>query len=478
MKKSFLSVFIVTTTILVPTLTFPSLANDCPKIPEKTELTVTNNEATLRNEPKYSESNKGKPSIYKDSKLIVISSQPSQGKGKDGNTYCWYQVSSVNDKGKYWIPNVSFKEFTKFLDKSNVESSPEKLTSPSLAGNQNPQQDTSIPLQLHLVLILSGLGIIINALILLLFYRELEKILHYLNLPSFLKNQKGNNKRRQSIDNDNFREQIQSIVSEKLSQFDLPKIKTNLDKVSKDLGLEDKKTNLSPVNPNFPIDTYKNKDSVIDSPKQTTKETLSQILDQLAIIVNDQKQIITFNDLNEVKMNEFSKFIQELQQQILQNQEAVVKPDQASQEFQDADSNSSPYTSSELSQELTELVAQFNHQNREPFNDSRFQALKLTQQSTQGQVGLNAHRILELEMCTDNSQASYLKFEMDGENWLIPNITSSYISQIMRNLDENRDIFVIHPGSGTLQLLRPAKLKNIGSNLWGIEEPGEFTQQQ
>ncbi len=80
--------------------------------------------------------------------------------------------------------------------------------------------------------------------------------------------------------------------------------------------------------------------------------------------------------------------------------------------------------------------------------------MKLTQQSTQGQIGLNVHRVIELESVTDNSQASFLKFEMDGEYWLIPNITSSYISKIMNNLEENPEVFIIHRGSGNLELVR------------------------
>ncbi|MEB3119663.1 MAG: hypothetical protein VKL41_00385 [Snowella sp.] len=139
--------------------------------------------------------------------------------------------------------------------------------------------------------------------------------------------------------------------------------------------------------------------------------------------------------------------------------------------------NTPQYKSLFLSPQIKELVTQFNHLNRELFNDSRFQPLKLTQQSTQRQIGLNVHRVIELESVTDNSQASFLKFEIDGENWLFPNITSPYISQIMRNLGEYTEFFIIHPGSEILQLIRPAKLKNIGSNLWGIEELGEFTQQ-
>ncbi|MGL5034705.1 MAG: hypothetical protein ACRC6M_12990, partial [Microcystaceae cyanobacterium] len=64
--------------------------------------------------------------------------------------------------------------------------------------------------------------------------------------------------------------------------------------------------------------------------------------------------------------------------------------------------------------------------------------------------------------------------EIDRENWLIPNITTPYISQIMRNLHENPEIFTAASSSGTLRLIKPAKLKLVSSGLWEIEEPGEF----
>jgi hypothetical protein len=47
----------------------------------------------------------------------------------------------------------------------------------------------------------------------------------------------------------------------------------------------------------------------------------------------------------------------------------------------------------------------------------------------------------------------------------------------MLNLGGKPEIFFIHPGSEALKLIKPAKLKNIGFELWQIEEPGEFTQQ-
>lgn len=121
-----------------------------------------------------------------------------------------------------------------------------------------------------------------------------------------------------------------------------------------------------------------------------------------------------------------------------------------------------------------EMIEQFNGQNRDYFRDGKFHPLTLTQQSIQGQVGLNARRIVQLEVPSDSSQASYLTTEIDRENWLIPNITSPYFSQVMRNLHENPEIFTVESGSGTLRLIKPAKLKSVSLGLWEIEEPGEF----
>ena len=124
---------------------------------------------------------------------------------------------------------------------------------------------------------------------------------------------------------------------------------------------------------------------------------------------------------------------------------------------------------------MEEMVEHFNSKNPDYFRDARFKPLTLTQQSIQGQVGLNPRRIVQLEAPSDSSQASYLTTEIDRENWLIPNITSPYISQIMRNLHENPEIFVVESGSETLRLIKPAKLKSVSSGLWEIEEPGEFS---
>jgi len=118
--------------------------------------------------------------------------------------------------------------------------------------------------------------------------------------------------------------------------------------------------------------------------------------------------------------------------------------------------------------QLKEIIDRFNQQRPDLFHDSTFQPLMLTQDSIRS-------GILQLEVSFDPSKATYLKFEMDNESWLIPNITSRYINQIMRNLGENSDIFTIRQGSGSsLQLIKPAKLKAVSNELWEIEEPGEF----
>ncbi len=129
-----------------------------------------------------------------------------------------------------------------------------------------------------------------------------------------------------------------------------------------------------------------------------------------------------------------------------------------------------------LSPQLQEVIDRFNYQRPELFHDFEATPLTLTQDAIQGKVGINARRILQLEIPADPSQAPYLKFDLDQTAWLIPNIKSPYISKIMRLLSENPEVFVINPGSDILQLVKPAKLKETSSGLWEIEEPGIFCQ--
>ena len=129
----------------------------------------------------------------------------------------------------------------------------------------------------------------------------------------------------------------------------------------------------------------------------------------------------------------------------------------------------------ESSSELQDIIKRFNLQHPQLFNDFSATPLTLTSDSIQGKVGMNARRIVQLEVPADSSQATYLKFDLDHCIWLIPNIKSPHISKIMRNLGENPEIFTISDsGSGALNLEKPAKLKEVGTGLWEIEEPGKF----
>ena len=57
------TLIIIIISIILPTFSFPSLAKDCPSISENIkEVTVKNNNATLRTEPKQS-SKKGSPIV-------------------------------------------------------------------------------------------------------------------------------------------------------------------------------------------------------------------------------------------------------------------------------------------------------------------------------------------------------------------------------------------------------------------------------
>ena len=126
---------------------------------------------------------------------------------------------------------------------------------------------------------------------------------------------------------------------------------------------------------------------------------------------------------------------------------------------------------------MIEIVNNFNEPNIDYFRNSRFQPLTLTQESIHGQGGLDAKPIIELVL-TDDRNDTYLKVEVDKESWLIPNITSNRFPKLLHNLSQNSQMFIVNTSSDRSQLVRPVKLKEIKSGIWGIEEPGKFTQEQ
>ena len=118
MKKLSRFTIIVITGIILPIFSFPSLAKDCPSVPKETkEVTVKDNDATLRTEPKKS-SEKGSP-IGKGDKLGVIDNKPTQD--SEGNNYCWYKIKFLkgSNRKQYWIANIGLVEFSSWSVKQS-----------------------------------------------------------------------------------------------------------------------------------------------------------------------------------------------------------------------------------------------------------------------------------------------------------------------------------------------------------------------
>ena len=156
MKKLLFSALIITTTTLVPTLA--SLATDCPSIPETLRVvTVKDNDATLRTEPKKS-SQKGSP-IVKGNKLGVIDNKPTQD--SEGNDYCWYKVKFLNgsDAQQYWIASIGLEAWP--ITPSSPTPTPS--VSPTPGGTlPNPREkELSVP---WIVWVLAPIGIIVVSL--------------------------------------------------------------------------------------------------------------------------------------------------------------------------------------------------------------------------------------------------------------------------------------------------------------------------
>ena len=193
-------------------------------------------------------------------------------------------------------------------------------------------------------------------------------------------------------------------------------------------------------------------------------ETLQETIEVIVIQINNiQKKYLKIKEQITYQFNGQTHLNAQLNEQL--------------KELLEVTQNNPQYKSFHLSFELKELVKQFNISNVDYFLDPRFVPLTLTQQTIHADFDSNVSRIIQLEVPSDNLQASYLKIEIYQENWLILNIISPYIRRIIANLDKNSEVFIVHPGSGALQLIRPAKLKNIGFDLWEIEEPGIFTRQ-
>jgi hypothetical protein len=453
MKRKSFYFFLLTSSFFVPTITFPGWTKDCPEIPKDiTEITVKSNVATLRTEADKA-SEKGF-TILADDKLKVLDHKSTVDKtGQE--LFCWYQVSSVRDidNKPYFIADVGIKEFpfsnlsmgdkadTSTAENTGMYATSGQHSSPQIPANdkgtsgensdaqkalyQNDSQQKWLP---FILIGIGGIGsgTLINTIILVLIFSEASKV-----------------------------RQLKASVAEELKRLENSQnsIQRKLQRIQYDLGL--------PKQNGIPS-THE---------KLTTQERLFQEIEQ--------------------NSNKIFEVLQRVENPSQPNQDKLKFITKKVEIIEDNQQNTSSLSNQKIllnpSDKRDEMIEQFNSQNRDYFRDDRFQPLtltqrsidgqvpvKLTQQSIKEQVVLNGCRILQLEVPFDSSQASYLTTKIDKENWLIPNIISPYIGKIMSNLDENPEIFTVESGSGSLRLIKPAKLKSVSLGLWEIEEPGEF----
>jgi len=126
---------------------------------------------------------------------------------------------------------------------------------------------------------------------------------------------------------------------------------------------------------------------------------------------------------------------------------------------------------------IDEIISEFNQGNKDYFRDkNKFQPFALTPKSQEGQRDAGFSLIIELE--SSSADSSYLKTEINKQNWLIPNITSMYLSKILTNLDKYPEIFEMINTTEISGLIKLAKLRSIDGKLWQIEEPGQLSRQQ
>jgi hypothetical protein len=214
------------------------------------------------------------------------------------------------------------------------------------------------------------------------------------------------------------------------------------------------------------------------------RESVSLIYSKIQESLDYLKEYLKY--LKYLKYLQYLPQIIQLMEQSIQEDKVskLNQPDQqedSAQAFfssQAQDISSSPSSNTQnisISSELQNIVQQFNDQNKAYFSDSRFAPLGLTQESSQGSVGESSRSRIQLESFNDINKDSYLRIELDGDNWLIPNAASPYLRQIFKSLEEYPQIFsVATSGINKLTLIKPAKLKEVSSGIWEIAEIGEF----
>jgi hypothetical protein len=211
-------------------------------------------------------------------------------------------------------------------------------------------------------------------------------------------------------------------------------------------------------------------DNPLDSYYQRTKKKFKMVSSQIT-------------ELKELNLSVLSKTPYSDTSTPVDDNSTVKAPNTSNDYYDDKSVVETPQDydfSLQIHRQIDQVIENFNHflfnnQNKTYFEDSGFHPLGLTQESRQGAVGAGGYSKIQLESFNDINQDSYLKIELEGDNWLIPNAASPHLRQILKSLEEYPQIFSIATsGINKLTLIKPAKLKEVSSGIWEIEEIGKF----
>jgi hypothetical protein len=408
MKKLSLFTPIVITTIFV--LTLPSWAKDCPSVPKETkEVTVKDDSATLRTEPKKT-SEKGSP-IFAGGKLNIVDINPTED--SEGNDYCWYKVRPVNDKNnkEYWIADIGLKEFSSWQKIAGYKS--------ELSNLSQVNKDDSW----------------MSWLIWLWFLPVIPTVILSTALFKKIKNEQVEREKlfnESVIGLDNLESTISKVKEEQI------KIEEHFD------------NSINTIIEN----NYEIIKSNIDNLKSSS-EVIESILDSVKTKKESSSEISNNENINNKT----------------ENKEDLV--DKSYENYY-----CSPISATTLGSDTQidikgweKLVDEFNKRNKEHFACLNPQFLKLTDQSIYDRRSRDGSLLVQLVFAQEN-EASYLKIEANQVNWLFPNIFSARVEKIINNLKTS--IFTVDYSLNNPQLIKPAKLKEVSSGIWEIDEPGIF----
>ncbi len=434
MKKSLLSILITTTNLVV--LTLPSLAQDCPPIPTETrKVTVKTSDATLIEEPKIDGQKSTFIYIENNDKLTVVKEEAVKN-----NENCFYEVipeqfklrkefrsdklkenqaTEDNKKRNFWIAGSNLSEFPFDLKEASSQlnssnSSSQKTQTKNEAFEKPSMNQTAtkeFSIPLWLTLTLAGITTVSS--LGTLFFSSLV----------FLSQKK----------------KISAITD------DIQEIKKNIQHIP---------NNILPK-------ILLNNDNQLDSYYKRTKAKFKLVLDQI-------------QDLKKLNLSALSVTKSSLTLTPVSDNFAIVTTNNNLDDSNTILSSQNHEAMLIVNQRLDEIITNFNLHNKAYFNDPQFQPLNPSKVSSQGYLEEDGSRMIQLEILNDITQAIFLKFLLDKDNWLIPNLASPHIGNILKILEEYPEIFSIASGTNKLTLTKPAKLKTTEKGLWEIAEIGEF----